>query len=125
MNFWQVVTLVFTPSLYIILSCACLAQFRIIFNFLSTAAYHLQRSPLEAFAPSKQLRICCLSFSLYSLVQSVLGNCGKLAAQVEQQCSCPDMPKAALPARTHSTGRLTAMDCARASRNMRGLCVCF
>lgn len=57
MNGWQVVTLVFTPSFYILLSCACLAQFRIIFNFLSTAAYHLQRSPLEAFAPSKQLDI--------------------------------------------------------------------
>jgi hypothetical protein len=30
-----------------------LAQFKIIFNFLSTAAFHLQRSPLEAFAPSE------------------------------------------------------------------------
>jgi len=53
MNAWQAVTLVFTPSLYILLSCACLAQFRIILNFLSTAAYHLQHSPLEPFAPSK------------------------------------------------------------------------
>lgn len=51
MNAWQAVTLVFTPSLYILLSCACLAQFRIILNFLSTAAYHLQHSPLEPFAP--------------------------------------------------------------------------
>jgi hypothetical protein len=61
MNFWQVLTLVFTPSLYILLSCASLAQFRIIFNFLSTAAYHIQRSPLEAFAPSTQLHMSCLS----------------------------------------------------------------
>lgn len=50
---WQVLALLFTPSFYILLSCGCLAQFRIIFNTLSTAAYHMQRGPLEAFAPSK------------------------------------------------------------------------
>lgn len=50
---WQLLTLLFTPSFYILLSCGCLAQFRIIFNTLSTAAYHMQRGPLEAFAPSK------------------------------------------------------------------------
>lgn len=48
---WQLFALLFTPSIYIFLSCACLAQFRIIFNTLSTAAYHMQRGPLEAFAP--------------------------------------------------------------------------
>jgi hypothetical protein len=53
MSPWQILTLVFTPSFYILLSCACLAQFKIIFNVLSTAAYQLQKSPLEAFAPSK------------------------------------------------------------------------
>jgi hypothetical protein len=53
MSAWRALTLVFTPSFYILLSCACLAQFKMIFNVLSTAAYQLQQSPLEAFAPSK------------------------------------------------------------------------
>lgn len=53
MDAWRVVSLVFTPSLYILLASACLAQFKIIFNFLSTAVYHMQRSPLEPFAPSE------------------------------------------------------------------------
>lgn len=52
MNFFHIVTLVFAPSLYIVLSCCAFAQFSLIFNGVSSLAFHMQRQPaLEPFAP--------------------------------------------------------------------------
>ncbi|WIA15679.1 hypothetical protein OEZ85_002305 [Tetradesmus obliquus] len=52
MNLPQILTLVFAPSLYIVLSCCALAQFNLIFNGISSLAFHMQRTPaLEALAP--------------------------------------------------------------------------
>lgn len=56
MNLPQILTLVFAPSLYIVLSCCALAQFNLIFNGISSLAFHMQRTPaLEALAPRKRL----------------------------------------------------------------------
>jgi len=52
MDLLKTITLVFAPTVYILLSCLSLAQFAIIFNAVSSAAFHMQRQPaLEAFAP--------------------------------------------------------------------------
>lgn len=52
MNLMQILVLVFAPSLYIVLACCAFAQFGLIFNAISSLAFHMQRQPaLEALTP--------------------------------------------------------------------------
>lgn len=52
----QAAVLIFAPTLYILLSCCALAQFRLLLHGLATAAWHAQRSPgLDTVAPGASL----------------------------------------------------------------------
>lgn len=52
MDLGKAFLVVFAPTAYILLACLAFSQFAMVFNAISSAAFHMQRQPaLEAFAP--------------------------------------------------------------------------
>ncbi|KAF6266287.1 hypothetical protein COO60DRAFT_445799 [Scenedesmus sp. NREL 46B-D3] len=89
MNLMQILMLVFAPSLYIVLACCAFAQFGLIFNAISSLAFHMQRQPaLEALTPLLKAFVKYLE-SIFGCPNTPFGLC-PLAGQ--RTSLCPILP---------------------------------